>query len=243
MLDGGRIEIRVNSVTVDERATRFYREPVSGRFVLIEVIDTGMGIPAEVLPKIFEPFFTTKEPGKGTGLGLSTVLGIVKGHGGFVEVSSEPGKGTTFLIYLPTDEIPLEIEEKALDPSSGRNEGILVVDDEAAILEITRETLAAFGYRVFTTGSGEEAVALFTCHREDVNLVIVDLIMPGMNGQVLISTLRDLKPEIRVIAVSGVPVQPQQVGADHFLKKPYGTPVLLKTVRMVLDSPETVGTA
>jgi PAS domain S-box-containing protein len=236
---GGRIQVRVNTVTVDKRSTRFYREPVSGRFVLIEVSDTGTGIPADVLPKIFEPFFTTKEPGKGTGLGLSTVLGIVKGHGGFVEVASQPGKGATFLVYLPTEEP--QTEEKAPDPGSGRNEGILVVDDEAAILEITRETLAAFGYRVLTTGTGEEAVALFTRHREDVNLVIADLIMPGISGQALIARLREIKPGIRVIAVSGIPpVQPQQLAADHFLKKPYGTPVLLKTVRSVLDTTQAV---
>jgi hypothetical protein len=240
MPNGGRIQIKVNTVTVDERATRFYREPVSGRFVLIEVSDTGMGIPTEVLPKIFEPFFTTKDPGKGTGLGLSTVLGIVKGHGGFVEVFSQPGNGTSFLVYLPTDELEPEIEEKALDPGSGRNEGILVVDDEAAILEITRETLAAFGYRVLTTGTCEEAIALFKRHAGEVNLVIADLIMPGMSGQTLIAGLRKIKPDVRVIAVSGVPVEARQVAANYFLKKPYGTPVLLKTVRSVLDSPQTV---
>ena len=236
MPDGGQIQVKVDTVSVDERATRFYREPISGRFVLIEVSDTGTGIPAEVLPKIFEPFFTTKDPGKGTGLGLSTVLGIVKGHGGFVEVSSKPGNGTSFLVYLPTDEIEPEIEAKALEPGSGRNEGILVVDDEAAILEITRETLAAFGYRVLTTGSGEEAMALFKRHGHEVDLVIADLIMPGMSGKALINKLRQLKPDLRVIAVSGVPVESRQVGANFFLKKPFGTSVLLKTVRSVLDS-------
>jgi PAS domain S-box-containing protein len=240
MPEGGEIRIKVNTVTVDERATRFYREAISGRFVLVEVSDTGMGIPAEVLPKIFEPFFTTKAPGKGTGLGLSTVLGIVKGHGGFVEVSSEPGNGTSFLIYLPTDEMEPEIEERVLDPGFGRNEGILVVDDEAAILEITRETLAAFGYHVLTTGTGEEAVALFKRHDGELNLVIVDLIMPGMSGKTLIARLREIKPEIRVIAVSGISVEPRQVEANYFLKKPYGTSALLKTVRSVLDTPQTV---
>jgi len=232
---GGQINVKVNAVAVEERSTRFHPEPVSGRFVLVEVSDTGTGIPEDVLPKIFEPFFTTKDPGKGTGLGLSTVMSIVKGHGGFVEVASECGKGTTFFIYLPADEAAPEAV-KAPEPGSGRNEGILVVDDEAAILQITRETLATFNYRVLTTSSADEAIPLFARHSHEVDLVITDLVMPGLAGTVLIEGLRKIKPGVRVIAVSGVPMNARQLGANFFLKKPFGTSTLLKTVRAVLDA-------
>src|SRR5206468_2859661 len=147
-------------IELHNRVTEFQPQPLSGPFIELKISDTGTGIPPEALPKIFEPFFTTKEHGKGTGLGLPTVLGIVKGHGGFLEVTSELGKGTTFVIYLPVLEKATEsrkdIPETA--PAQGRNECVLLVDDEIAILEISRATLGAFNYRVLTANSGIEAV-------------------------------------------------------------------------------------
>lgn len=235
MPGGGKIHARVQAVNVEQRLTPFYRVPVSGRFVLIEVADTGTGIPADILPKIFEPFFTTKDPGKGTGLGLSTVLGIVKSHGGFVEVASDPGKGTSFFVYLPAGEAPLQVTTPT-EPSHGRNEGILVVDDEAAILEITRETLAAYNYRVLTASNGEEAIGVFARNQSEIDVLVTDLVMPGMAGTILIGKLRQLKPGLRVIAVRGVPVNPRDLPVDHFLKKPFGTSALLQAVRTVLDA-------
>jgi len=238
MAKGGSISIDVGAVTLNQRPTQFHREPVSGRFVEIKVSDTGSGIPTDVLPKIFEPFFTTKEQGKGTGLGLSTVLGIVKAHGGFVEVTSESGKGTTFFIYLPATEIKPPAAAPSERPESlhGHNEEILIVDDEAAILEITRETLAAYNYRVLATSSGDEAVSLFAQHQTEIDLVITDILMPGMDGPALIHALRRMKPDVRLIAVSGVPSNAQKADVSTFLKKPYNTATLLKAVRNVLDS-------
>lgn len=236
MSKGGSISIDVDAVTLNKRPTKFHREPVSGRFVEIKVADTGSGIPADVLPKIFEPFFTTKDPGKGTGLGLSTVLGIVKAHGGFVEVASEIGKGTTFFIYLPATEIKPAKQGESAEPMHGRNEEILIVDDEAAILEITRETLAAFNYRVLAASSGDEAVSLFSQHHTEIDLVITDVLMPGMDGPALAHALRRMKPDVRLIAVSGVPSSLQKMDARVVLKKPFNTATLLKAVRNVLDS-------
>lgn len=238
MPQGGSISIEVRGTTLNKRATKLHSEPLSGRFAEIVVADSGMGIPMEVLPKIFEPFFTTKDPGKGTGLGLSTVLGIVKAHGGLVEVSSEAGKGTSFFIYLPataSSQITLTVDEPAED-LHGRNEQILVVDDESAILEITRETLAAYDYRVFATNTSEEAIAIFNRNHAEIDLVITDMMMPGIDGPELIQALRKVKPSIRVLAVSGGRAPAEELGVRSFLRKPFGTATLLKTVRVALDS-------
>lgn len=236
MPKGGSISIDVGAVTLDKRPTKFHREPVSGRFVEIKVSDTGTGISADDLPKIFEPFFTTKAPGKGTGLGLSTVLGIVKAHGGLAEVASEVGKGTTFFVYLPATEVkPAERTESA-ESLHGRNEEILIVDDEAAILQITKGTLAAYNYRVLAASDGDEAKSLFTRHHSEIDLVITDMLMPGMDGAELIQALRQVKPDVRVIAVSGVASNAQKVDVKAFLKKPFNSATLLKAVRAALDS-------
>ena len=238
MPEGGSLGVEVRTVALNRRSTKFHREPLSGRFVEISVVDTGTGIPADVLPKIFEPFFTTKDPGKGTGLGLSTVLGIVKAHGGFVEVSSEPGRGTSFFVYLPVTETApvVAMRDGTAESLHGRNEQILVVDDETAILEITRATLAAFNYRVRASGSGDEAISLYAQRHAEIDLVITDLLMPGMDGPALIQAIRNINPNIKLIAVSGVPSEAKDLGIYGFLKKPYTTAALLKTVRSALDS-------
>jgi CheY-like chemotaxis protein len=204
--------------------------------VEIKVSDTGTGIPAEALPKIFEPFFTTKDPGKGTGLGLSTVMGIVKAHGGFLEVASEVGRGTTFIVLLPTAEAePVPVAPVATDPNQGRSEGILIVDDEEAILEITRATLSAFNYRAYAAHSGEDALAIMSGQHEEIDLVITDMAMPGMDGPALIEAVRKIRREIPVIVVSGLPMgKNEPPGIKGFLRKPYTTSTLLKSIRAAL---------
>src|SRR5262249_14270879 len=153
-----------------------------GPYVLLTVSDTGTGIPPDLLDRIFDPFFTTKEYGKGTGLGLSTVLGIVKGHGGFIQVVSEVGAGAHFLVYLPAAEIALarRAAEGPGECPRGRGECILVVDDEGHIREITRRQLEAYGYRVLTARDGDEALARYTEHQQEIHAVLTDLMMPGL---------------------------------------------------------------
>jgi CheY-like chemotaxis protein len=217
-------------------------EAKPGRFVMISVADTGEGMPAEVVSRIFEPFFTTKEIGKGTGLGLSTALTIVRSHGGFVNVYSEPRKGSQFTVYLPAIESDAQTEHtgrKRLDLPAGRGELILVVDDEEAIRQITKGTLETFNYRVIVASDGTEGVALYAQHREEVAAVITDMMMPFMDGPATIRALRKMNPQVKIIAASGLgasdkAAEAASVGVHTFLPKPYTAETLLKTLDELL---------
>ena len=205
--------------------------------------DTGTGIAPEMLDKIFDPFFTTKEYGKGTGLGLSTVLGIVKGHGGFITVSSKPGSGSQFAIYLPSaaasSSRSMEARPTKLPP--GHQELILVVDDEASIRQVTQRNLEACGYQVLTAKNGAEAIRLYSEHREKIQAVLTDMMMPVMDGQATIRALRQLDPRVRIIGVSGLTSTSQAAemtgtAVQAFLLKPYTSEKLLTTVHEVLQT-------
>ena len=179
----------------------------AGRYVNISVTDTGTGMPPGIVDKIFEPFFTTKELNKGTGLGLSTVMAIVKSHEGIINVYSEPGKGTTFNVYLPAMEMSSEARKEQSEEASlprGNGETVLVVDDEASILIITSQTLQAFGYRVLTATDGAEAVAIYAQHRHEIAVVLTDMMMPIMDGPATIRALTQINPAIKIIAASGL---------------------------------------
>jgi len=203
MPDGGELLVRVDEVDVgaDKAAEHGTAQP--GKYVRITVGDTGTGIPPSVREKIFDPFFTTKAPGKGTGLGLATVVSIVAGHNGFLELESQVGKGTRFLIYLPTCEATDEAEAKPeeLQPR-GNGELLLVVDDEQSIREITKLTLEAHGYRVVLASDGADALSVFVQNRESVRLVLTDIMMPILNGSAFIHALRRIEPAIAVLAFS-----------------------------------------
>ena len=242
MPNGGRLQIEVENVTVDEHYARMHVDASPGPYVAINVIDNGEGIPPHIIDKIFEPFFTTKETGKGTGLGLSTVMGIVKSHGGFVNVYSEESKGAKFRIYLPATKAAETQQANAELPDlpMGHGELVLLVDDELAIREITGATLETYGYRVITANDGAEAIALYAQHRNEIAVVVTDMMMPFMDGQATIRALQKLNPEVKVIAVSGLMQNHKSEelitngGKIIFLHKPYTTEKLLKSLREML---------
>jgi CheY-like chemotaxis protein len=213
--------------------------------VLIQVSDTGTGIPASVIDRIFDPFFTTKDVGKGTGLGLSTVLGIVKSHGGVLVVESDVGRGTTFSIYLPLAPETTERDEAATPVAvpRGRGETILLVDNEEEIRSLAAEGLRTYGYEVITARDGIEGCATFAEHRKTIKLVLTDLDMPGMEGLPMVRVIRKMEPSIRVILCSGLfgrelkkltPAELEVFGRST-LPKPYTMDGLVGTVRRVLD--------
>jgi two-component system cell cycle sensor histidine kinase/response regulator CckA len=243
---GGRLSLRGKNVVLDEHAAAAIKGAQPGRFLVMEVSDTGTGIPADVLEHIWEPFFSTKGADAGTGLGLLTVRGIVERHSGFIELETEVGRGTTFRVYVPADETSAPASSNPPLPSSsprGQGELILVVDDEADIREVINATLAGHGYRVLVAGDGLEAVALFAPRSAEIKLVITDLNMPGLEGGTLAIVLRRLDPKVRLLAMSGM--LPGKNRADPLpevfrgalMAKPFSVETLLKTVRQHL--PET----
>ncbi|HWP93224.1 MAG TPA: response regulator [Thermodesulfobacteriota bacterium] len=240
---GGRLNISAENLFLDENYVRMNIDAQVGPYIAITVSDTGTGIPPEILDRVFEPFFTTKEYGKGTGLGLSTVFGIVKAHGGFINVYSEVGKGTRFKVYLPAFETgeTKELGDKRTEELRlGHGELILVVDDEAGIREITKATLEKHGYRVITASDGAEALALYVQNRLEVRVVIVDMVMPIMDGPATIKALQKIDSDVNIIAVSGLKESGESAEAagidvDAFLTKPYTAETLLNTLHRVLN--------
>jgi len=245
MPHGGTLTLTAANVAVDGQDAGIGPEAKAGPYVLLEVTDTGTGIPREVRERIFEPFFTTKEFGQGTGIGLTTAHTIVKSHGGFIQVESQVGRGTTFKIYLPADLTAPSAEPAApaaIAVPRGRDELVLVVDDEEAIRDITRRTLETFGYRVITAKDGAQGVALYARQPQEIAVVITDLMMPSMDGTAMIQVLTRINPAVKIIAASGLAVAENiakalGAGAQEFLPKPYAGPRLRQVVRNVIDRP------
>jgi PAS domain S-box-containing protein len=238
MPDGGEIVIQADNVTLDETTAKKIVGARPGRYVALSVSDTGMGIPAEIIDRIFEPFFTTKEEGKGTGLGLSTVHSILKSHSGFLDLKSEVGKGTQFTIFFPSVEATPQPQITGASRADlmGQGELVLVVDDEPGIREITQSTLIKYGYQALTAGDGVEALDLFRRHERQVEVVVMDMLMPRMDGVSTIRQLRKLKPDLQFIAVSGA-LQNEKMKEEiaamgvAFLSKPFSAEKLLETLR------------
>lgn len=240
MPNGGKINIWAENITIDAHYAKMNLDAKVGRYVAISVADNGCGIPPEIIDRIFEPFFTTKEVGKGSGLGLSTVMGIIKGHGGFINAYSEVGQGTRFKIYLPA----LENREIKSSKSEGKifqghGELILVVDDEVAICNVNKASLEAYNYRVVTANDGLDAIALYAQYKQDISAVIVDMMMPCMDGLTTIRNLQKINPQVKVIASSGlfsnlISAELTSTGVTNVLSKPYTAEQLLKTLHQVI---------
>jgi PAS domain S-box-containing protein len=245
MPQGGRLVLEASDADLDEAYARDHLGGRAGRFVMIAVSDTGHGMDRETQARIFEPFFTTKEVGKGTGLGLSTVYGIVKQSGGYIWVYSEPGRGSTFKVYLPRV-IP-EGEESAPSPvepafPARGSETVLLVEDEDSVRELVQELLESVGYQVLTAARPAEAMRLSQDYAGRVHLLVTDVVMPQMGGPELAQRLRALRPEMKVLFLSGYsPGIVEEHGVlDHgatFLQKPFSAEALETKVRETLDGP------
>ncbi len=238
MPGGGEICIETeNRVLMEDQTIPHSLDP--GGFVRIVVSDTGMGMDEKTKERIFDPFFTTKAMGRGTGLGLATVYGIVKGHGGFIEVDSILGQGTTFSICLPASGRSVVQENRVEETVTRGRETILLVDDESMVVDVTREMLLSLGYRVHAAGSGQEAVAVYMEKGREIDLVILDMIMPGMSGGETFDRLRKIDPGIRTLLSSGYSIdgQAQDIldrGCSGFLQKPFHLEQLSAKVREIL---------
>lgn len=243
MPSGGTLVIEAENVTATNPCASPAGSPAKpAPYVLISVRDTGTGIAPEIREKIFEPFFTTKAPGKGTGLGLSTSLAIVKSHGGFIQVESEVGTGSVFRIYLPALDqgASTSSQTEQFQIPRGRGELVLVVDDEASVRLIMAQTLKTYGYRTLTANDGAEAVMIYQQRAADIAVVLVDLMMPVMDGVATIRKLAEINPKLKVIAVSGLEssdalAQAGESCARAFLPKPYTAANLLKTLSKILS--------
>jgi two-component system cell cycle sensor histidine kinase/response regulator CckA len=244
MPEGGRLVIETEMVEIDEPYCRFYAGVMPGRYAVISVTDTGVGMTAETRERIFEPFFTTKERGKGTGMGLATVYGIVKQHGGFIHVYSEPGHGSLFRVYLPVME-SLPVGGAAAGRSAPPlvvkpgTETILLADDHESIREMARQTLTGLGYRVLSACDGEEALRLG--EHETPALAILDMVMPKLGGPATAAKLAERLTQMRVLFTSGyaagTPNTPAGVATARYLQKPYSPTALAQLVREILDEP------
>ena len=228
---------------LDETYTRRHEvEMKAGHFVMLTVSDTGKGMDKETQSHIFEPFFTTKGKGKGTGLGLSTVYGIVKQHGGFIWVYSEPGQGTAFKIYLPKAEVEEAfVEEKQIQPQNLEgSETILLAEDDDSARKLVRTILREYGYRILEAQDGEEALKLFEQHEGPIHLLLTDVVMPGMNGRQLAGRLHPLQSKMKILFMSGytdnaiVHHGVLEPGVS-FIHKPFTPKDLGSKVRKVLD--------
>jgi len=241
MPSGGRITISAANVIFDPGSAPMHPDARPGSYVVLRVSDTGCGIPPSIVDQVFDPFFTTKEPGRGTGLGLATALGIVKSHGGFIDVASELNKGSQFAIYLPAlaSAPGEECEPDEVDVPRGNGELVLLVDDEPSVLETARLTLEAGGYQVTAASDGAEAVTIFRQQGNAIRAVILDVMMPEMDGLATLEALQRMDSRVRVLAASGVRPRGRLAemiagGLIGFLQKPYSARLLLGALAAVL---------
>ncbi len=231
--------METENVTLDENYVKpFSIEP--GRYVKISVTDTGVGMDKATQKRIFEPFFTTKEMGRGTGLGLASVYGIIKNHGGFINVYSEKGHGTIFNIYLPASEKGAIEEKKPAGDTLRGSETVLFVDDEDMIIEIAEELFEQLGYKVLIARSGREAIETYEKNKDHIDIVLLDMIMPDMSGSDTYDRMKKIDPDIKVLLFSGYSINGRATeildrGCNGFIQKPFKMKELSQKLRDILD--------
>jgi PAS domain S-box-containing protein len=241
MHEGGRLTIETANVTLDETYAERRPDASAGDYVMIAVSDTGAGMSDEVQSHLFEPFYTTKERGKGTGLGLSTAYGIVKQSGGHIAVYSQEGHGSTFKIYLPATDEPLAARSPTPAPARRGHETVLLVEDEGAVRALARRVLESHGYTVLEAANAEEGRRVWDAHRDQVDLLLTDVVLPGRSGPVLARELRQERADLRVLFTSGYSetmiVQRGVLEPDTpYLQKPFAPATLARKVRTILDA-------
>ena len=247
MPEGGTLTITTGNVDFDEASIVSHPDAAPGRFVMIDVADTGAGMTQETLQSIYEPFFTTKGRGTGTGLGLSTVYGIVRQYDGWIDVSSEPGRGSEFRVYLPRIDarsVPDQLHLTTTPGARGGEETVLLVEDNAEVRRYTAGVLASSGYHVLEAADGTAALTFVPGYKGDIHVLVTDVIMPGMSGKDLADRIRDLRPKLQVLFISGytADVLARRGGLEEdvaYLPKPFSADSLLARLRELLSKPAT----
>jgi len=239
MPNGGRLQISASNDTVSSADSSNADNVPPGRYVVLEVTDTGCGMDAETRRRVFEPFFTTKDPGKGTGLGLSTAYGIIRQFGGYIVFHTVLDHGTVFRVFLPRTDDRLERASQRTTPASGGTESVLLVEDDPRVCKVVERMLVARGYRVHVASSADDAIAI--AQRTPVQLVLSDVVMPGMSGPDVVARIRAVAPTVRVLLMSGYTEHPQLqideiVGGPGFIQKPFSSSILAKRIRELLDA-------
>ncbi|MBU4208543.1 MAG: response regulator [Proteobacteria bacterium] len=239
MPGGGDLILETMNVTHKDIKYKFY-EPKAGNYIMLMVKDTGIGMDKSTIERIFDPFFTTKEMGRGTGLGLSSVYGIIKAHGGYIDVESREKQGTTFRVYLPASKSKILKATKTSDRVIKKTRTVLVVDDEEVVQVLCRGSLETIGYRVFTAKSGEEAIELYRKNQDEIDIVVLDMIMPNMSGGEVYDRMKELNADIKVLLSSSYSMEGEAAailnrGCDGFIRKPFNINVLSAKIREILE--------
>jgi CheY-like chemotaxis protein len=239
MAGGGTLWVRTENVSIDQDQYRPYHVK-AGKYIKIEIADSGVGMDEKTQQRIFDPFFTTKDMGRGTGLGLASVYGIVKNHEGFINVSSQIGKGTQFEIYLPASDKDVPKPKPVRETLFKGNGAVLLVDDEHMILDVGERMLNKLGYDVLTAANGVEALEIYRKHKDRIDVIILDMVMPKMNGSETFDRIKEINPGAKVLLSSGYSITSQATeilsrGCDGFIQKPFNLQGLSQNIRLVLD--------
>jgi two-component system, cell cycle sensor histidine kinase and response regulator CckA len=239
MPGGGELILKTMNVTHKKMKNKRY-DPKPGRYVLLQVTDNGTGMDEKTMERIFEPFFTTKEMGGGSGLGLASVYGIIKGHGGYIEVDSEKGLGTTFSIYLPASDQSVQKPSEPYEQVIKGDKTVLLVDDEEIVIDVAVQLLKKLGYNVIEAGGGKEAIQLFGEWCDKIDMVILDMIMPDIGGGEVYDRIKEIDPQVKVLLSSGYSIDGQATdilerGCNSFIQKPFNMAVLSNKIREVLN--------